>query len=208
MNAHGKTSPGHAKRRRSHHPPRPALTLPGASNLPAAPIRPPASTTAFALAAVVLLAAIAAPARAQMPPTGEFSKTDFERRIVDLSEIMSGGPLRDGIPAVDEPRYTSTEDADECLDPDEPVIAAEIDGETRAYPLQILIWHEIANDSLGGTPIAVTFCPLCNSAIVFDRRLNGEVLDFGTTGRLRLSDLIMYDRQTDENHRWLVLWSL
>ena len=139
-------------------------------------MRPPASTlaTAFALAAVVLLAAFAAPA--QMPPTGEFPKTDFERRIVDLSEIMSGGPPRDGIPAIDEPRHASTEDAGEWLDPDEPVIAAEIDGEARAYPLQILIWHEIANDSLGGTPIAVTFCPLCNSAIVFDRRLDGEVL--------------------------------
>ena len=199
MNAHEKTIPFRAKRRRSHHPPRPALTLPGASNLPAAPIRPPASTlaTAFALAAVVVLAAIAAPARAQMPPTGEFPKTDFEKQIVDLSELMSGGPPRDGIPAVDEPRYTSTEDAGEWLDPDEPVIAAEIDGEARAYPLQILIWHEIANDSLGGTPIAVTFCPLCNSAIVFDRRLDGEVLDFGTTGRLRLSDLVMYDRQTE-----------
>ena len=162
-------------------------------------MRPPASTlaTAFALAAVVLLAAIAAPACAQMPPTGEFPNTDFDKRIVDLSEIMSGGPPRDGIPAVDEPRYTSTEDAGEWLDPDEPVIAVEIDGEARAYPLQILIWHEIANDSLGGTPIAVTFCPLCNSAIVFDRRLDGEVLDFGTTGRLRLSDLVMYDRQTE-----------
>ena len=121
MNAHEKTDPVRAKRRRSHHPPRSALTLPGASSLPAAPIRPPASTlaTAFALAAVVLLAAFATPARAQMPPTGEFPKTDFEKRIVDLSEIMSGGPPRDGIPAVDEPRYTSTEDAGEWLDPDE-----------------------------------------------------------------------------------------
>ena len=106
-------------------------------------------------------------------------------------------PRGDGIPAVDEPRYASTEDAGEWLDPDEPVIAAEIAGQARAYPLQILIWHEIANDSLGGIPIAVTFCPLCNSAIVFDRRLDGEVLDFGTTGRLRLSDLVMYDRQTE-----------
>ena len=121
MNAHEKTIPVRAKRPRCHHPPRPALTLPGASSLPAAPIRPPASTlaTAFALAAVVLLAAFATPAREQMPPTGEFPKTDFDKRIVDLSEIMSGGPPRDGIPAVDEPRYTSTEDAGEWLDPDE-----------------------------------------------------------------------------------------
>ena len=162
-------------------------------------MRPPASivATTLALAAAVLLAAVAMPAHAQAPPTGEFPKTDFDNRIVDLSEIMSGGPPRDGIPAVDEPRYTSTAQAAEWLDPDEPVIVAEVGGEARAYPLQILIWHEIANDSLGGVPIAVTFCPLCNSAIVFDRRLDGEVLDFGTTGRLRLSDLVMYDRQTE-----------
>ena len=195
MNACEETIPVRAKGRRSHHLSRPVVAHPGASGPTAAPLRPPA--TALALAAVVLLAAFAAPARAQMPPTGEFPKTDFDKRIVDLSEIMSGGPPRDGIPAVDEPRYSSTENAGEWLDPDEPVIATEINGEARAYPLQILIWHEIANDSLGGTPIAVTFCPLCNSAIVFDRRLDGEVLDFGTTGRLRLSDLVMYDRQSE-----------
>ena len=161
----------------------------------AEPVRPPAFK--FALAAAVLLTVIATPARPQLPPTGEFPKTDFDNRIVDLSEIMSGGPPRDGIPAVDEPRYASTADAGEWLDPDEPVVAVVVGAEARAYPLQILIWHEIANDSLGGIPIAVTFCPLCNSAIVFDRRLDGEVLDFGTTGRLRLSDLVMYDRQTE-----------
>ena len=199
MNPHTATPPIRAGRRRSYHRPRPALPLRGAAVPLPASMRPPVSTlaTAFALAAAVLLAAIAAPSRAQAPPTGEFPKTDFDNRIVDLSEIMSGGPPRDGIPAVDEPRYVPVADADEWLEPDEPVIAVEIDGEARAYPLQILIWHEIANDTLGGTPIAVTFCPLCNSAIVFDRRLDGEVLDFGTTGRLRLSDLVMYDRQTE-----------
>ena len=155
----------------------------------------PVRAAALTLAAL-LLATLAGPARGHTP-TGEFPKTDFDKRIVDLSEIMSGGPPRDGIPAVDEPRYTTTEGADEWLDPDEPVIAVEIGGEARAYPLQILIWHEIANDALGGTPIAVTFCPLCNSAIVFDRRFDGTILDFGTTGRLRLSDLVMYDRQTE-----------
>ena len=196
MNTAGGTIPVRAERRRSHHPP-PSPALCGAAVPPVVPVRQTASTlaAAFALAAVVLLAAIAA--RAQTPPTGEFPRTDFDNRIVDFSEIMSGGPPRDGIPAVDEPRYASTEDAGEWLDADEPVIAVEIDGAARAYPLQILIWHEIANDALGGIPIAVTFCPLCNSAIVFDRRLDGEVLDFGTTGRLRLSDLVMYDRQTE-----------
>ena len=110
---------------------------------------------------------------------------------------MSGGPPRDGIPAVDNPRHVTVEEASGWLDPGEPVIAVELGGEVRAYPLQILIWHEIANDELGGMPISVTFCPLCNSAIVFDRRFGGDVLDFGTTGRLRLSDLVMYDRQTE-----------
>ena len=150
------------------------------------------------VATVLVTAALPGPARAQGQfPVREFPMTDFEKRTVDLSEIMSGGPPRDGIPAVDLPRYASTEEAGGWLDPDEPVIAVELGGEARAYPLQILIWHEIANDELGGTPIAVTFCPLCNSAIVFDRRVDGVVLDFGTTGRLRLSDLVMYDRQTE-----------
>ena len=79
----------------------------------------------------------------------------------------------------------------------EPVISLSIDGTARAWPLRYLIWHEIANDTLAGVPIAVTYCPLCNAAIVFDRRLDGQVLDFGTTGNLRKSDLVMYDRQTE-----------
>jgi hypothetical protein len=77
------------------------------------------------------------------------------------------------------------------------VIEVTAGDETRAYPIQILTWHEIANDELGGVPVAVTFCPLCNTAIVFDRRVDGEVLSFGTTGKLRESDLVMYDRTTE-----------
>ncbi len=77
------------------------------------------------------------------------------------------------------------------------MIELTVGGETRAYPLQILIWHEIVNDELGGLPVAVTFCPLCNTAIAFDRRVEGRTLDFGTTGKLRHSDLVMYDRQTE-----------
>ena len=165
--------------------------------------RPPLTRPADAvfLAAAALLTALAPLASLAHTeghfPTWEFPKTDFEKRIVDLSGIMSGGPPRDGIPAIDLPRYTTTQEAAGWLDPGEPVIAVERGGEARAYPLQILIWHEIVNDELGGAPISVTFCPLCNSAIVFDRRLDAMVLDFGTTGRLRLSDLVMYDRQTE-----------
>lgn len=88
-------------------------------------------------------------------------------------------------------------DANAWIGDKERVISLEINGVTRAYPLQILTWHEIVNDELGGVPVAVTFCPLCNSAIAFDRRLDGVVYDFGTSGSLRYSDLIMWDRQTE-----------
>jgi hypothetical protein len=123
-------------------------------------------------------------------------KTDFDRRAVPLSEFQSGGPGKDGIPPIDSPRFLPA-DAVAFLEPNEPVIAVELNGEARAYPIQILVWHEIVNDSLGGVPIAVTFCPLCNTAIAFDRRVDGRTLDFGTTGNLRNADLVMYDRQTE-----------
>jgi hypothetical protein len=123
-------------------------------------------------------------------------ETDFERRAVPLSEFERGGPGKDGIPAIDEPRFVSVEEVD-FLEPKEPVIELELGGETRAYPIQILVWHEIVNDEIAGVPVAVTFCPLCNTAIAFDRRIDGRTLDFGTTGNLRSSDLVMYDRQTE-----------
>jgi hypothetical protein len=123
-------------------------------------------------------------------------KTDFERRSVPLSEFERGGPGKDGIPAIDEPRFVSVDKVD-FLEPKEPVIEVELNGDARAYPIQILVWHEIVNDSVGGVPLAVTFCPLCHTAIAFDRRADGRELDFGTTGNLRSSDLVMYDRQTE-----------
>ncbi len=124
-------------------------------------------------------------------------KTDFSRHTVPFDEIFSGGPPRDGIPPIDEPNITTFDDADEWLGGKEPVIAFELNGDARAYPLQILTWHEIVNDVVGGVPVAVTFCPLCNSSIVFERTLNGVVHDFGTSGKLRRSDLVMWDRQTE-----------
>lgn len=127
----------------------------------------------------------------------EWPRTDFSKTTIDLSEIQSGGPSKDGIPAIDDPRFVSTRAAAEWLHPREPVIVLTIDQQARAYPLQILIWHEIVNDTVAGVPVAVTFCPLCNSSIVFERRLGVKVLDFGTTGKLRNSDLVMYDRQTE-----------
>jgi Protein of unknown function (DUF3179) len=129
-------------------------------------------------------------------PDSAVWETDFSKRLVPLDVVQSGGPPKDGIPSIDAPQFTPAEEVD-WLDEREPVIVVEAAGETRAYPIQILTWHEIVNDRIGEIPVAVTFCPLCNTAIVFDRRLDGEVLDFGTTGKLRDSDLVMYDRQTE-----------
>jgi hypothetical protein len=132
------------------------------------------------------------PARA----AAEF-KTDFSKHSVHYSEILSGGPPKDGIPALKDPQFVSVSEADAWLQPVEPVILVQVGEDAKAYPIQILIWHEIANDKVGGEPLVVTFCPLCNTAIAFKRTVSGQVLDFGTTGRLRYSNLIMYDRQTE-----------
>lgn len=124
-------------------------------------------------------------------------RTDFTKRSIPLGEIVSGGPGKDGIPAIDAPVFEDIAAGDAWLDDKEQVHVVEIGGEVRAYPLAILIWHEIVNDTLGGVPVAVTYCPLCNSAITFDRRLGERTLDFGVSGLLRHSDMIMYDRQTE-----------
>jgi hypothetical protein len=124
-------------------------------------------------------------------------ETAFSKHSVPLSEFQPGGPPRDGIPPVDKPRPTSQGRADKWLADREPVLAVAVGDEARAYPLQILVWHEIVNDTLGGRPIAVTYCPLCNSSLVFDRRVGDRTLTFGTTGNLRRSDLVMWDRQTE-----------
>ncbi|MFQ5419948.1 MAG: DUF3179 domain-containing protein [Anaerolineae bacterium] len=123
--------------------------------------------------------------------------TNWELRTISTEEILSGGPPRDGIPSIDKPEFISFAEAADWLADVEPVISLEINGDARAYPLQILTWHEIVNDTVGGVPVAVTFCPLCNSAITFDRQVGDEVLEFGTSGLLRNSDLIMYDRTTE-----------
>ncbi|MFC1879754.1 DUF3179 domain-containing protein [Chloroflexota bacterium] len=136
---------------------------------------------------------------ADRPPSGAESQfdTDFSKHSVDYGDILSGGPPKDGIPAVDEPKFIPVEEADEWLNDLEPVAFIQVGALTRAYPLQILMWHEIVNDTVGDFPLVVTFCPLCNTAIVFERTLDSQVFDFGTTGRLRYSNLIMYDRQTE-----------
>lgn len=128
----------------------------------------------------------------------EWPNTDFELTSVESwTEIMSGGPPKDGIPALDEVSFLPVSD-ETRLEPLEPVITLEVDGaEPRAYPIRYLTWHEIANDEVAGIPVAVTFCPLCNSGITFDRRTDAGVLSFGVSGKLRNSDMVMYDRETE-----------
>jgi hypothetical protein len=123
-------------------------------------------------------------------------RTDTSKALVPLDEIISGGPPPDGIPAIDRPVFVAPAEAAAWLVPKEPVLALEVNGDARAYPLQILMWHEIVNDVVGGVPVTVTYCPLCNSGIVFERVVDGRTLDFGTSGKLYKSDLVMYDRQT------------
>ena len=129
--------------------------------------------------------------------------TDFTKHTIPFDEVTRVLP-KGRIPAIDEPAFIDVDAADAWLDDAEPVLAVEIDGEARAYPVQILMWHEIVNDEVAGVPIAVTYCPLCNTGIVFESTVelktdNGgtRVLDFGTTGWLRFSNLIMYDRETE-----------
>lgn len=128
----------------------------------------------------------------------EWPDTDFDRTTVEnWGEIMSGGPPKDGIPALSDPNFISA--AQEVrIGGREPVITVEIAGQTpRAYPIRYLTWHEIVNDVVGEVPIAVTFCPLCNSGMVFDRRVRGELRSFGVSGKLRNSDMVMFDRETE-----------
>ncbi len=128
-------------------------------------------------------------------------QTDFSRIAVDPSELFSGGPPKDGIPAITGPEMIAA-GAEDGLDPREPVMVLELDGQPpRAYPVRYLMFHEIVNDvageGAGAVPVAVTFCPLCNSGLIFDRRLGGRVLEFGVSGMLRFSDMVMFDRQTE-----------
>lgn len=134
--------------------------------------------------------------RLRFDPSGW--ETNFCKHSVPYAEIRSGGPPRDGIPPIDDPQHVSVQAADDWLENEEPVIRLTHGGAARAYPLQVLIWHEIANDRLGGAPVVVTFCPLCYTALVFEApTARGETLTFGTTGNLRKSDLVMWDRQTE-----------
>lgn len=127
----------------------------------------------------------------------EWPDTDFSKHSVEFEEIFSGGVPRDGIPPIYDPQFAPIADVNKHYEGAEPVITVALDGKARAYPLGILMTHEIVNDELAGKPIAVTYCPLCNSAVVFDRNVNGEIYTFGVSGKLRNSDLVMWDHETN-----------
>ncbi|HEY3525455.1 MAG TPA: DUF3179 domain-containing (seleno)protein, partial [Nitrososphaeraceae archaeon] len=121
-----------------------------------------------------------------------------ENRNIVLPElIVNGGPPPDGIPSIDNPKFIQIQKAEEFLEDSDLVVGLNINGDIRAYPLQILVWHEIVNDKVGNTPVAVTYCPLCFTNQVFNRTMNdGQILEFGTSGKLYNSNLVMYDRTT------------
>ncbi|MFZ0554258.1 MAG: DUF3179 domain-containing protein [Nitrososphaeraceae archaeon] len=134
--------------------------------------------------------------------TVKLSAQEEDKSIVPLDQIVSGGPPPDGIPSIDNPKFTSVKEADKILEDSELVVGLNVNGDIRAYPLQILVWHEIVNDNVGGVPVAVTYCPLCFTNQVFNRTLeDGNMIEFGTSGKLYNSNLVMYDRVSNS------LWS-
>lgn len=122
---------------------------------------------------------------------------EFPPPLVDPGQIFSGGPPPDGIPPIERPVFVDVVDSIDALPLEEAVVALEINGDARAYPVRALVWHEIVNDTVGGVPVSVTYCPLCNSAMTYERTINGNITSFGTSGLLFASALVMYDRATE-----------
>lgn len=120
----------------------------------------------------------------------------FPEPLIDTERLLQG-QVPDGIPSIDTPRFVRIDAADEWLTDDEAVVILDINGDVRAYPIQILMWHEIVNDTVGEVPVAITYCPLCNSAVTYERRVDGHLTTFGTSGFLFNSALVMYDRATE-----------
>ncbi len=117
--------------------------------------------------------------------------------IVDPSKIVGGGPPRDGIPSIDNPKFVTLVEADQWIEDNELVLGITYKGVKRVYPLQIMVWHEIVNETIAGDSLLITYCPLCGSGIAFERVINGEAVEFGTSGKLYNSNLVMYDRKTE-----------
>lgn len=138
------------------------------------------------------------------PAPTQVLETGGVRHSIPLDEILGGGPAKDGIPSINDPKFLSVAEAT-YLNDEDPGIGIVLNGEARFYPYRVLVWHEIANDAIGGQSILVTYCPLCATGIVFERTVDGKAVEFGVSGKLWKSNLLMYDRQDDEKNE--SLWS-
>jgi hypothetical protein len=158
------------------------------------------------VAVIIALVAAGAIAYVSYPPSpGGPSGVVSSNVSVPADQIISGGPPPDGIPSIDNPKFVSAANASSWLSNDyDSVIGISLNGDVRAYPLQILVWHEIVNDVVGGVPIAITYCPLCYSTQAFVRQINGTAVQFGTSGKLYNNNLVMYDRLTKS--LWSQIW--
>lgn len=154
-----------------------------------------ARTLLHATAALIAGLTMALSAQAQTMNGFDVSET-----LVPAEQIHHGGPPKDGIPAIDRPRFVAASRAG-FLEPDDAVLGIMHRGDARAYPVRILNWHEVVNDRIAGQPVAVTYCPLCGSGVAFVAEHGGTVLNFGVSGLLYNSDVLLYDRATQS------LWS-
>ena len=150
---------------------------------------------------LVLLTVLMGVAVAQFSPIANSNNGfDISNAVIPQSEILRGGPPKDGIPAISDPKLITPEQAD-YISGDDRVVGIKIDGIARAYPISILNWHEIVNDEIKGQNYAITYCPLCGTAVAFDASIDGKVTEFGVSGLLYNSDVLLYDRNTES------LWS-
>ncbi|MFQ5540845.1 MAG: DUF3179 domain-containing protein [Candidatus Paceibacteria bacterium] len=145
------------------------------------------------------------PADSQRTSSREIFVTDGVKHSIPLGEILSGGPPKDGIPSIDNPKFIDPVEGNAFYANDDIGLGVVVNGDARFYPYQVLVWHEIVNDTVGGEPLLVTYCPLCATGIVFERRVDGEVQEFGVSGRLWQSNLLMYNRAAREDDE--SLWS-
>lgn len=145
---------------------------------------------------VIAIVLVSFPAQTDVPKVTASNSANNSGPLVPLEKIVSGGPPKDGIPSIDNPKFVSVEKATFMEDGDI-IIGLQHNGVTKAYPLKILVWHEIVNDDIGGVPVAVTYCPLCFTNVVFERVIDGNTVEFGTSGKLYNSNLVMYDRSSD-----------
>lgn len=126
---------------------------------------------------------------------------DVTRHVIRLGDIQSGGPPKNGIPALDHPAFISTSEADQSLKPEDLILGAEFSGIAKAYPVRILNWHEVVNDDVGEQPVLISWCPLCGSGLVYDPVADGHRYTFGVSGLLYQQNLLFFDHETES------LWS-